>query len=268
MKRLFQALFATLLVVATAATAVAQQPNGSLLDTIRQRKKVIIGVLVDAPPFGMMNAQMQPAGYDIDVGRMLAKDLNVEVEFVPTTLPNRIPYLQSGRVDFIMAAFSVTPERALSVNFTSPYGLTRLVVIGPRDEPVTKGTDLAGKTIAVVRGGAQDTAVTGVAPPSARIQRYDDDAAVAAAVSSGQASFAGIADSTGKALMERAAQRNLAIKFAISESPFSIGIRKGDLETLHWLNTWVYFHRRARTQLNQLHEQYFGAVMPADLGFF
>ncbi|MET4491193.1 transporter substrate-binding domain-containing protein [Bradyrhizobium sp. LA7.1] len=265
MRRLIQyfCIVASLLSFADAALA---QTNA--LDAIRQRKKVIIGVLLDGPPFGMLDEKMEPTGYDVEVARKLAKDLGVDVEFVQTTVPNRVVYLQSSRVDLIMAAFSVTPERALSVAFSSPYGTLNHIIVGGTGVHAATIADLVGKRVAVSRGSFQDMFLTKAAPSGTQIQRYDDDATAHAALASGQVDLAAMAEPTARAVISKSAGKPMEIKFRLSEAPFSIGIRKGDPELLQWLNTWIYYHRRVTGEFDVLHRKYLGSGIPADLGYF
>src|SRR2546425_1885293 len=70
---------------------------------IVKRGKVTIGVVSGAPPFGTTDANGNPAGYDVDVANLVAKYMAVPVEIVPLTSPSRIPALESGKVDFLVA---------------------------------------------------------------------------------------------------------------------------------------------------------------------
>src|SRR5689334_18858144 len=65
---------------------------------IKKKGELTVGVLVDFPPYGIMNAQNQPDGYDADVARLLAKDWGVKLNLLPVTGPNRIPFLLTGKV--------------------------------------------------------------------------------------------------------------------------------------------------------------------------
>ncbi|RML92605.1 Glutamine/glutamate ABC transporter, periplasmic glutamine/glutamate-binding protein, partial [Pseudomonas syringae pv. maculicola] len=77
----------------------------------------------DKPPFGFVNEQGQYVGFDTDLGKRFAKDLlgdEKKVEFVVVEPASRIPFLQSDKVDLILANMTVTPERAEAVDFTHP----------------------------------------------------------------------------------------------------------------------------------------------------
>jgi polar amino acid transport system substrate-binding protein len=78
------------------AAAFTRSAAAQSVDDVLSKKKVQVGILVDLPPFGVVNAKNEYEGYDIDVARLMAKYLGVECELVPVTGPNRIPYLFTG----------------------------------------------------------------------------------------------------------------------------------------------------------------------------
>ena len=75
------------------------------LDTIKQRKKILIAVDIGAPPYGFLDTQAKQAGSDIEAANLLAKDLGVELEIIPVTGPNRVPFLLTKKADLVMASF-------------------------------------------------------------------------------------------------------------------------------------------------------------------
>jgi len=110
---------AALVIGATASFASAQT-----VETIKSAGTVKIGMMVDFPPFGIMNTSNEPDGYDADVAKLLGKEWGVKVQIVPVTGPNRIPYLQSNQVDLLVASLGITEERAKNVDFSQPYAGT------------------------------------------------------------------------------------------------------------------------------------------------
>ncbi|MBB6289682.1 His/Glu/Gln/Arg/opine family amino acid ABC transporter permease subunit [Pseudomonas sp. JAI120] len=84
---------------------------------------LIVGVFTDKPPFGFVNEAGRYVGFDTDIGRQFAKDLlgdENKVEFVAVELASRIPFLQSDKVDLILANMTVTPERKELSDDTKP----------------------------------------------------------------------------------------------------------------------------------------------------
>src|SRR4030095_5018477 len=103
---------ATSLVLSLLLLIVAPPLAAQTIDEIIKRGKVIVGVNTTTPIFGLAGADGQPEGYDPDVARLAAKYLGVQVEFVPVTGANRLPFLLTNRVDMVIALFGITPERA------------------------------------------------------------------------------------------------------------------------------------------------------------
>src|SRR5579871_2044504 len=112
---------ARVVLAAFALALIGASARADTLDDIRQAKKVRIAIDLAIPPFGMTDDKMQPTGSDVDTARLLAKDLGVELEIVPTTGATRIPSLQSGKADLVISTLSVTPERAKVIDFSQAY---------------------------------------------------------------------------------------------------------------------------------------------------
>ena len=108
--------------------------NAQTVDEILSRGTINIGVLVDLPPYGILNDKQEPDGYDIDVAKLLGSYMGVKVNLVQLTSPNRIPFLLTNKVDLIVATFGITPERAKQVMFSIPYSAIENVVFAPEGQ--------------------------------------------------------------------------------------------------------------------------------------
>lgn len=191
-KSAFKRRHALLGAVALAVAATLSQPAAAVTPAeIKARGKLIVGIQGDNPPWGFVTSAGKQEGFDAEMGALFAKDLGVEVEFVPLEVNNRIPALTSGRVDVLFATMAMLPDRAKAVQFSKPYNANAIVLIGPKDKSIKTNADMAGMTISVAKGAAQDTQVTKNAPSSATIRRYDGDAASVQALVSGQAEALG-----------------------------------------------------------------------------
>lgn len=254
-RMMMAAIGAGLMVGAMVSTAAAQT-----VESIKEAGTLKVGMLVDFPPFGLMNTENKPDGYDADVAKLLAKEWGVDVQIVPVTGPNRIPYLQSNQVDLLVASLGVTEERAKSVDFSQPYAGISIGVFGAKDVEVSKPEDLAGKTLAVARASTQDTTVTKVAPADTTIQRFDDDATAVQALLSGQVNLMGVSNVVA-AQIEKAAPDRFEQKFQLTSQVQGIAVRKGSAELLASVNAFLE-KVKENGELNKIHEKWLGAPLP------
>lgn len=108
-----------------AADSTADAAKGNevyrTLDEIKESGTINIGVFSDKNPFGYVDENGEYQGYDIYFANRIGEDLGVKVNFVSTEAANRIEYLQTGKVDIILANFTVTDERKEEVDFALPY---------------------------------------------------------------------------------------------------------------------------------------------------
>ena len=237
--------------------------NADVLQDIQSRGTLKVGMLVDFPPYGLMNEQNQPDGYDADVAKLLAKDMGIKLQLVPVTGPNRIPYLLSGQVDVLVASLGITPERAKSVEFSEPYAAITIAVYGNDNVNVAKPEDLAGKTIAVARASTQDTAVTKVAPPSATIRRFDSDAAALQALISGQVPLIGCSNVCYLTIQKLAAGKYNK-KFELSSQVQGIAVKPGEQKLLARINQFID-KVKANGELDKINQKWLNEPMPAIL---
>ena len=136
MKKITSVLFSALIGLGLASGA-AHAADASL-DKIKARDKLIVGVFTDKPPFGYVDEKGNYVGFDTDLGRRFAKDLlgdENKVEFVAVEPASRIPFLQSDKVDLILANMTVTPERREVVDFTNPNLRVAVQVLVPEGSP-------------------------------------------------------------------------------------------------------------------------------------
>lgn len=143
--------------------ATAAAPSASYLDKIKARDRLIVGVFTDKPPFGYVDASGRYVGFDTDLGRRFAKDLlgdENKVEFVAVEPASRIPFLQSDKVDLILANMTVTPERAEAVDFTNPNLRVAVQLLVRDDSGVAQLDDLADRTVIVTTGTTADIWLT------------------------------------------------------------------------------------------------------------
>lgn len=241
--------------LATAAPVSAQTP-----EEIKAKGALSVGMLVDFPPFGIMNAQNQPDGYDADVAKLLGEDLGVPVTIVPVTGPNRIPYLLSGQVDVLVASLGITAERAERVDFSEPYAGIRIGVIGQSEIDLSTPEKLVGHKVGVTRASTQDSALTAVAPEGVTIQRFDDDANAVQALLAGQVEAIGVSNIVGLQIQQIAPGR-FDDKFDLSQQVQGVAVRPGSDALLAEING-VLAAAKADGRLSAIHEKWLGSPLP------
>ncbi len=245
--------------------AVAFPASADVLSNIMTRKKIRVATDMGIAPFGMLDGSMKPTGSDVEVARALAADLGVELEFVNTTGPTRIPNLNTDKADVVISSLSVTEERAKVIDFTKPYSFIRTTVIGPsKDASVKDWSDLKGKSIAVVRTTMQDVELTPKASALGfTVVRFDDDATAITAAVSGQATYLGLGDPQMRTINQRAGSKSFEAKLVIKQFPIAMGIKKGEPALLAKLNEWISVNAR-NGKLNAIYKQFHEIDVPAE----
>jgi polar amino acid transport system substrate-binding protein len=240
---MLKSLVTSVALVATMAVAVpTMAQEKTTLDLILERGKIIVGMDMSAPPYAFTDENNQPTGSEYETAKLLAADLGVELEIVQTSGANRVPYIVAGRADVMMGAFAIIPDRAKSVWFSSPYATVYSMVMAPKEMDVTDYDDLIGKRIAVARGGYTEQVLIRNAPEGVEIVRFDDDPQAMAALTSGQVDAYGVGSMPGRALMDRFPD---TYEEKIPMEPrlwYGFGVRRGDVDLLQYLNSFVYFH--------------------------
>lgn len=177
MKKKNRTLFLTfpLLVLVAILLFVVKQPiaqtdtptelsNSDQVQAIIERGVLRVGVKQDVPNFGYKNPDSgEFEGLEIDIARKIADELGVDIEFTPVTAQTRGPLLDNGQVDLVIATFTITEERKLLYNFTTPYYTDAVGFLVNKDSGIKTFTDLNGKTIGVAQGSITRTLISELA---------------------------------------------------------------------------------------------------------
>lgn len=217
MKRIIT-VFALVLALILTATAFADAPARTL-DEIKADGTLKIGVFSDKKPFGYIDENGEYQGYDVYLARRLAEDLGAKLELVSVDAPNRVEYLQSAKVDIILANFTVTAERAEVVDFALPYMKVALGVVSPDSALITDVEELKGKTLIVSKGTTAETFFT-ENYPEVTLLKFD----------SYTEAYNALLDGRGDAL---STDNTEVLAWAIENEGFSVGIESlGSLDAI------------------------------------
>ncbi|WP_027630511.1 cysteine ABC transporter substrate-binding protein [Ruminiclostridium cellobioparum] len=219
------------------------------LEDIKSSGKVIIGVFSDKAPFGYVDEKGAYQGYDVYFANRIGKDLGVNVEFVSVEPASRVEYLKTGKVDIILANFTVNEERAQSVDFALPYMKVALGVVSPDKSLITDVAQLNGKTLIVAKGTTAETYFT-KNHPEVKLLKFDQYTETYNALLDGR----GDAFSTDNTEVLAWALQNKGFKVGIeslgSLDTIAPAVQKGNTGLLNWLNDEIktlgkenFFHK-------------------------
>ncbi|MFM0292570.1 MULTISPECIES: transporter substrate-binding domain-containing protein [Paraburkholderia] len=241
----------------------APAAHADTLDNIAKAGVLKVAVPEDYPPFGSVGADMKPQGYDIDTAALLAKSMNVKLELVPVNSANRIPYLQTGKVDLVISSLGKTPDREKVIDFSTAYAPYYQGVFGPADIKVSGPADLTGKTVGATRGALEEIGLTQMAP-NATIKRFEDNNATIAAFLSGQVQLIAAGNIVAAAILAKNPPRRPEPKFVIKNSPCFVGMNKNEPRLQQKVNAAIAQAKQDGT-LNTMSKKWFSAPLPADL---
>jgi polar amino acid transport system substrate-binding protein len=252
LKSVLSLFAATLLPLVAAPPAVADK-----LEDIIQSGLIKIAVPADFPPFGSIGKDGQAEGYDVEVAKLVARDLGVRLELVPVTSPNRVAYLLTGKVDLVISSLGANPERAKVIAFTDAYAPFYAGVFGDAKTQIRSAADLAGKTIGVTRGTIEDAELARLAPKSATIQRFEDNNMTLSALATGKVDVIATGSAAAGALA-RSSPGKAEKKFVLRDSPAHIGVRKDEPDLVAWLNVFIHYHQKSGGELDALAQKWLG----------
>jgi ABC-type amino acid transport substrate-binding protein len=206
------------------------------LDEIKESGSIKIGVFSDKSPFGYVDENGEYQGYDVYYGNRIGQDLGVNVEYVSTEAANRIEYLQTGKVDVILANFTVTEERAQEVDFALPYMNVALGVVSPEGAVVTSLDDLGADDEVIVISGTTAETYLEKNYPDIKLQKYDAYAEAKTAFENGN----GVAWANDNTEVIAFAIENPGYEVGIpslgSADTIAAAVSKGNETLLNWLN--------------------------------
>lgn len=250
-----------LVAIAVAALALTTGVARADLSDVLSAGKVKIAVPENFPPFGALGASGEYEGYDVDVATLIAKDLGVELELVPVTSKQRIPFLETKKVDLVISSMGANPGRAKSIWFSSAYAPFFSGAFAASDMEIASVADLSGKKVGLTGGTLEDLELTDTAPKDAEIIRFGDNAATIAAYVSKQVDVLVTGNTVAAKVSADNPGLSMETKFIIKESPAFIGVRKGELDMLQWINVFI-LHKTLGGELDDLSKKWLGQPLP------
>ena len=257
---MLQKLLVLFLVAAT--TVFSGEPSARPLDDVLSSKKLLVGVNPTLPPLGLFNDKNQIDGFDVDVAKRIAQMLGVELEIVQVGSPDRIPFVASGKIDFVMGAMTRNPERAKVIDFSVPVHTEIFGVLTTEGKPYQHWKDLNDEKVTLVQ-------VRGTTPiqwieknaPKAKTLLLDNypDAVRALAQGRGDA-MVDVVDFVGNLM-----NTHKTTKWKVLEAPVdvyycSLGVAKNSQTLKDWLNVAIFELHRSGF-IDETWQKWFGVKM-------
>ena len=258
LKRTLVLLLVSLIIAAPLWAAETRQElvSQSTLEQIVEKNRIRVGFSTFVP-WAMKDKQGGYTGYEIEVARQLAKDMGVEIDFVPTKWSGIIPALLTGKFDIIIGGMGITPERNLKVNFSDPYEYSGMSIIANRKLAGSRsGLDAFNnsETVIVARIGTTAAAAAKKFLPKAQVNLFDDEGQALQEVLNGRAS-AMVSSQPFPEFQALKYPERLFLPLqgkTFTREPIGFAIRKGDVDFLNFLNNWI----RVKNADNWLQERY------------
>jgi polar amino acid transport system substrate-binding protein len=232
--------------------------EAAVIRKVAERGELVIATEPGFPPFEIIDENDKLVGFDIDLARLLAAELKVKVRFVQVAWDSIIPTLLTGKVDAIMSGMTATPERALSVSYSDPYfyTVTCLLVSQKRAPDLKSLEDLnrPGRVVVVKAGTTGDVAAQKRCA-KAEIVRVKNEVDAANEVILGRADAFLYDLWSIRNHHRKHPDTTRVIATPVTREPYAIAVRKGDPETIAWLNLALRTFR-LDGRLKELYEKY------------
>jgi len=229
------------------------------LERVIKRGKLVVGVRTDARPFGFIGEDDYNYGFDVDLASHLSKAIlnkyENAVEYVPVTLRNRISYLNSGKVDCLIATMSITEKRSKLMDFSQPYHIAGQAILVNSWSKITTLKELDNKYVIIVYGSTTENNIRNLLPRCKIVgyKNYDD---AVKALKAGKAD-ALIADDT---ILLSYTYNDKSIKILpgrYSVEPYAVAFRKGAQSEKLREYTNIFLDQYARTgKLTKLQQKW------------
>lgn len=245
------------LVLAIMLLAVTLVQANTLQD-IQQRGKVRILINTGVPPFSFLDENGNPTGFCIELGRLAAEKMGVEVEFVDVDWAGLIPSLMAGRADMIGERMSATLQRAMNISFADPYLLTGTIAYTTDRTDYThiSEIDQPGVRVGVILGTIGE-AIAREKLKHAEIIAYDSTADTTQALLAGRCDVVLEDDIVAFNEIKKDPSMRLIEGYLLVDT-YAFAVRQGDQDLLNWLNLFFETIKRSG-EFGELYEKWLEA---------
>ena len=230
----------------TANVPAAKQALPPLPATVRARKRWIIGVKCDAPPFGYIDVRGHNQGFDVEIAHWFARyafGKANRVGFVCAPTPAREPLITTGRVDLVISTFTYTRDRDTRIDFSRAYYKASGRLLVRNESQIHSIGDLSGKKVVTTSGSIYDRWVRRCFP-NTELLVTDNLTNARLAFDQGRADTLMWDDTVLVGIA--ATDRNLKLTNDVFlAAPYGIGMRQGYTAMRRWVNARLELMRKA-----------------------
>jgi polar amino acid transport system substrate-binding protein len=212
---------------------------------VRQRRRWIIGVKCDSPPFGYINIRGQNAGFDVDVARWFSRfafGRQNRVSFTCAPTAAREPLLTTDRVDLVISTFTYTADRDSRIDFSRPYYKATGRLLVKVGSPIRSLNDIKGRRVATTDGSIYHRWMRRCFP-DAEVVTTDGVTASVLRLNQGR-SDAVMWDDTVLAPIAAADRSTELTDDTFLEAPYGIGIKQGNTAMKRWVDSRLNIMKR------------------------
>jgi glutamate transport system substrate-binding protein len=215
-------------------------PEGSTMAKLQSAGKVTVGTKFDQPLFGLKNLEGKPEGFDVEIAKLIAGEMGIapdKVVFSEAVSANREPFIQQGKVDFVVATYTINDKRKQVVDFAGPYyeaGQDIMVAKG-NPEGIAGPDDLAGKKVCSVTGSTPAENIR-TNYPKAQLTEFDVYSKCAEALKNGQVQAVTTDNVILLGLISKDQEAFELVGKPFTKEPYGIGLKKGDTEFRTFIN--------------------------------
>jgi len=209
------------------------------LDEIKESGEINIGVFSDKNPFGYVDENGDYQGYDVYFAERIGEDLGVSINYVSTEAASRVEYLETGKVDIVLANFTVTEERAEKVDFALPYMNVALGVVSHEDNVIEDLSQIGADDQVIVISGTTAETYLEKENPEIKLQKFDTYASAKTAFENGT----GVAWANDNTEVIAYSLENEGYVVGIpslgSQDTIAPAVSKGNSSLLDWINSEI-----------------------------
>ncbi|MGW8194100.1 MAG: transporter substrate-binding domain-containing protein [Desulforhopalus sp.] len=214
----------------------------STIEKIKKRGVIKVGMDI-FQPWAMKDKNGKLIGFEIDVATRLAADMGVKVEFIPTAWSGIIPALLTGKFDVIIGGMSITPKRALQVNFSNPYDYSGMSIVAHKElaEGFDSLEDFNKPDVQIaVKLGTTAAAAAKKFFPKAQLRMFDNEPQAYQELRNGKVhAVVGNAPRPAFEAVDYSDSLFLPLDENFTKEPIGFAMRKGDPDTLSFFNSWI-----------------------------